>query len=47
MTWSRRSGPGPLDPLLVDETITEIMVNGPDHSTSSGPGRSIESIATS
>jgi pilus assembly protein CpaF len=24
-------GLGPLDPLLVDETITEIMVNGPGH----------------
>jgi pilus assembly protein CpaF len=24
-------GLGPLDPLLLDETITEIMVNGPDH----------------
>ena len=25
------TGLGPLEPLLADETITEIMVNGPDH----------------
>ena len=26
-----RAASGPLDPLLLDETITEIMVNGPSH----------------
>src|SRR4029078_13552217 len=25
------SGLGPLEPLLADQTITEIMVNGPNH----------------
>ncbi len=40
-------GLGPLDPLLLDETITEIMVNGPRHLYIERAARSSGSTATS
>ena len=33
-------GLGPLEPLLDDDTITDIMVNGPDRASSSSAARS-------
>ena len=47
------TGFGPLEPLLADPTITEVMVNGPDHiyiergARSSGSTRSSSTTSTS
>jgi pilus assembly protein CpaF len=40
------TGLGPLEPLLADETITEVMVNGPDHIYIERSGK-IQRVATS